>query len=296
MFFKHQFPRFILINLLANNKATLKMTKSIAILILSITFIFCFSCKEGGEKIDKENKKEKNLANEWQILFNGENLDGWIPKVGGFDPGVNGLNTFRVNDGILDINYDEYDTFSTQFGHLFYEEPFSSYHMEVEYRFKGEQTTGGPGWAIRNSGIMFHSQDPMTMLKDQDFPICVEFQFLGGNGTDERSTGNLCTPNSHVTMDGELFTPHCVNSDSKTFHGDQWVTAGLIVYEDSIVHHLIEGDTVMTYTKPIYDATNEPEGSAYIDGQAMKSGYVALQAESHPMDYRSAKIKDLSKK
>ena len=195
----------------------------------------------------------------------------------------------------MDINYDEYDTFTVQYGHLFYEKPFSSYHMEVEYRFKGEQTPGGQGWAFRNSGIMFHSQHPNTMGKDQFFPVCVEFQFLGGNGTDERSTGNLCTPNTHVHMDGELRKTHCMNSDSPTYHGDQWVTAGLIVYGDSIVHHLIEGDTVMTYTKPIFDAVNMPKGASYEDGQPMVGGYVALQAESHPMEYRSVRIKELTK-
>ncbi len=262
---------------------------------LIFTLFLLNACKDSSDDKADKASVEKVEADAWMTLFNGKDLDDWIPKVGGFEPGVNGLNTFRVNDGILDINYDDYDTFTNQYGHIFYKEPFSSYHMEVEYRFKGEQTPGGQGWAFRNSGIMFHSQDPMTMTKEQAFPICVEFQFLGGNGTDERSTGNLCTPNSHVNIDGELVKTHCINSVSKTYHGDQWVRAGLIVYEDSIVHHLIEGDTVMTYTKPIFDAENNPGGSEYKEGDPMKSGYVALQAESHPMEYRSVKIKKLSK-
>jgi hypothetical protein len=249
------------------------------------------------QSCDTSTKAENSdsLGEEWEILFNGKDLTGWTPKITGFELGDNAMNTFRVKDGVIDINYSEYDTFTNQFGHLFYKNPYSSYHMEVEYRFKGEQTPGGPGWAYRNSGIMFHSQDPTTMLKDQDFPVCVEFQFLGGNGTDERSTGNLCTPNTHINIDGELVTTHCINSTSPTYHGDQWVTAGLIVYEDSIVYHLIEGDTVMTYTDLIFDARGAPEGSTYVDGQPIISGYVALQGESHPMEYRSVKIKNLAK-
>lgn len=253
--------------------------------------IFSLGCENSTQKTMTPETIEDSVN--WVNLFNGENLDGWTPKICGYEFGENAMNTFRVKDGVIEVNYSEYDTFTNQFGHLFYKSPFTSYHMEVEYRFKGQQTPGGPGWAYRNSGIMFHSQDPSLMLKDQEFPICVEFQFLGGNGIDERSTGNLCTPNSHVYMDDELVTTHCINSESATFHGDDWVTAGLIVYGDSIVHHLIEGDTVMTYMKPIYDAVNSSDRSEYEDRQAMTSGYVALQAESHPMEFRNVKVKKL---
>lgn len=264
--------------------------KYIYLTLLIISSALLQSCNSKGD-----GKSLESEINEWEVLFNGKDLSGWTPKITGYDFGENAMNTFRVKDGVIDINYSEYDTFTNQFGHLFYKKPYSSYHIEVEYRFKGEQTPGGPAWAARNSGIMFHSQDPSTMLKDQDFPICVEFQFLGGNGRDKRSTGNLCTPNTHINIDGELVTTHCINSISETYHGDQWVTAGLIVYEDSIAHHLIEGDTVMTYTDLIFDAKNAPRGAPYLDGQPINSGYFALQGESHPMEYRSVKIKNLAK-
>lgn len=265
----------------------MKLNYFIFFLVISACAI---SCNNGAKSDSASQDKE-----DWQVLFNGENLDGWIPKIGGYEAGVNGLNTFRVKDGIIDVNYDEYDTFVNQYGHLFYKEPFSSYYLEVEYRFKGEQTAGGQGWAFRNSGIMFHAQDPNTMTLDQSFPICVEYQFLGGNGTDERSTGNLCTPNSHVTIDGKLVTDHCINSISPTYHGDQWVKAGLIVYKDSVIYHVIQGDTVMTYSKPIIDSTGMDKNAPFINGQAMTSGYFALQAESHPMEFRNIRIKNLSK-
>jgi len=264
---------------------------NIGLLTLILSIISCKESTENSTDVEVISAQEDG----WDVLFNGENLDGWTPKIGGYEYGDNAMNTFQVKDGILEINYDEYDTFTTQFGHLFYEKPYSSYHMIVEYRFKGDKTPGGQGWAYRNSGIMFHCQNPATMTLEQAFPICVEFQFLGGNGEDDRSTGNLCTPNSHVTMGDELVKTHCINSISDTYHGDQWVTAELVVYEDSIVHHIIEGDTVMTYFKPVYDEIDAPDGDhEYVEGQPMTSGYVALQAESHPMEYRSVKIKELT--
>jgi hypothetical protein len=258
------------------------------LLLIGVVFSL-FSCKTSGVKIDKQN-----VAGEtWEEMFNGENLNGWTPKFAGYQVGENPFNTFRVTDGVIEVNYDGWESFSNQFGHLFYKTSYSSYEMTLEYRFKGDQVPGGPGWAFRNSGIMFHSQDPNTMTKDQDFPICVEFQFLGGNGTDERSTGNLCTPTSHVNINGELVTAHCINSTSPTIHGDDWVKAGLIVYADSIIHHVINGETVMTYSKPIFGGGEIPEDLPFKEGQAITSGYIALQAESHPLEFRNVRIKKL---
>src|SRR5690606_21541668 len=105
-----------------------------------------------------------------------------------------------VEDGLMKVRYDGYKEWNDQFGHIFYKDPFSAYVLVVEYRFVGEQIEGGPGWAIRNSGAMLHGQSPESMLVNQDFPISLETQFLGGNGTDERTTLNLCTPGTNVHL------------------------------------------------------------------------------------------------
>lgn len=264
------------------------MIKKLSFALFSV-IILCYSCKNTQEN----SKSEESVASEWVSLFDGETLSGWTPKLAGYELGNNFNNTFRVGDGVIEVNYDEYDTFRNEFGHLFYEKPFSSYHLKLEYRFKGEQSVNGPGWAYRNSGVMFHCQEPSTMTLDQSFPICVEYQFLGGNGTDERSTGNLCTPNSHVTMDGEFRTTHCMTSSSPTYHGDDWVQAELIVYRDSIAHHIIQGDTVMTYGSFVIDTTDMDPSAPFTEGQPITGGYISLQAESHPLEFRNIYIKEL---
>ena len=116
-------------------------------------------------------------------------------------------NTFRVENGVLKVAYDQYDTFGGRFGHLFYKTPFSHYVLVVEYRFVGEQAKDGPDWAFRNSGVMIHGQPVETMQKDQDFPISIEVQLLGGRGDGKpRPTANLCTPGTNVVMNGKLVT------------------------------------------------------------------------------------------
>lgn len=227
----------------------------------------------------------------WIDLFNGKDLTGWTPKITHTELGENFGNTFRVEDGLLKVRYDAYEVFNNQFGHLFYAEAFSHYHLVVEYRFVGEQMAGGAGWAIRNSGVMLHSQDPETMTLDQDFPVSVEAQFLGGLSEDRpRPTGNLCTPGTDVVYQGSLFTPHCLPSSSATYTGDQWVRAELIVRGSEEITHVINGEIVLEYSQPqLSDATSHQKGVPSL----LDRGFIALQSESHPVDFRVVKIKVL---
>lgn len=233
----------------------------------------------------------------WKQLFNGKNLDGWTVKIAGHDLNDNYGNTFRVEDGKMVVSYDQYTEFNEQFGHIFYKTPYSYYLLAVEYRFVGQQCKGGPGWAYKNSGIMLHCQPPSTMLKDQDFPISIEDQLLGGDSTGERTTCNLCTPGTNVEMDGKLFTPHCINSKSKTFRNDEWVRAEVLVLGDSLIVQMVEGDTVLVYQKPQIGggAVNNYDTTVKKDGQLLKSGYISLQSESHPVEFRKVEIIDLEK-
>lgn len=241
--------------------------------------------------------QKNNTQEEWVQLFNGKDLKDWDIKINGHPLNENYGNTFRVEDGNLVVRYDQYEDFGNQYGHIFHKQPFSSYLLVMEYRFTGEQAKGGPGWAFRNSGAMLHSQPAATMGLNQDFPISLEAQLLGGNGQDERSTANLCTPGTHVVMGDTLFTPHCVNSSSKTYHGDQWVRVEALVLGDSIVKHIVEGDTVLVYQKPQIGggSVSNYDPAVKKDGQLLKEGYISLQSESHPVEFRKVELFNLEK-
>ena len=240
---------------------------------------------------------QEQRTGEWIQLFNGENLDGWTPKIRFHDAGVNHGDTFRVVDGLLTVAYDQYAEFNETFGHLFYNKPFSNYVIRVEYRFIGDQVPGGPNWAIRNSGIMIHGESPKEMTKDQRFPASIEVQLLGGTGRGERHTANLCTPGTHVEMNGKLFTTHCTNSTSATYHGDQWVTVEIEVRGNSVVRHKIDGETVLEYQRPQLDDADghSKELIAKKNGDKMLSGgTISLQSESHPVQFRKVELKKLA--
>lgn len=242
--------------------------------------------------------KSSTPKSEWKKLFNGKDIKDWFVKIHHHEVGENFGKTFRVEDGMIKVRYDQYGDFNDQFGHLYYKVPYAYYHLKLEYRFVGELQKGAPDYTLRNSGVMFHSQDPRTMPKEQDWPISVEFQFLGGLGDGKpRPTGNMCSPGTKVVYNGQLDERHCINSNSKTYEGDQWVKAELIVLGDSLITHIINGDTVMKYSKPQIggDVVNRYDPKIKKDGMMLKSGFIALQSEGQPIDFRNIELKDLSK-
>ena len=227
----------------------------------------------------------------WISLFNGKDLDGWMPKITGYPLGENYAKTFRVEDGLLKVSYSDYPKFDGKFGHLFYKSKFSHYRIRVEYRFVGDQCKEGPAWALRNSGVMIHCQPPDTMRKDQEFPVSIEVQYLGGLGKGKRSTGNLCTPGTHIVLDGKLEKRHCTNSTSKTFDGDQWVTVEAEVHGNGKIKHFVNGELVIEYESPQYDP-GDADAKKLIESKdlSIREGYIALQAESHPVEFRKVEI------
>jgi hypothetical protein len=235
---------------------------------------------------------QSNQQGGWIQLFNGEDLNDWVPKFTGYPLGENYLDTFRVEDGLFKVSYENWNDFNSEFGHIFYREPFSHYLLRVEYRFVGDQVTNGPGWAYRNNGIMFHSQSPESMTLDQEFPASIEAQMLGGNGEDERHTANVCSPGTHYVMDGELVTVHCINSSSQTYHGDQWVTMELEVRGSDMIRHVVNGETVFEYSDVQLDPEDPDAQRLLASGSAIEvtGGYISVQAESHPMEIRKLEV------
>lgn len=258
--------------------------KSGFVLLMAI-LIACVSTKEGDK-------------GEWTSLFNGRDLDDWIVKIHHHEPGHNFGNTFRAEDGMIKVRYDEYGNFNDQFAHLYYKTPFSHFHLKLEYRFTGELQQGAPSYTLLNSGIMYHSQDPRTMPKEQNWPISVEMQFLAGLGDGQpRPTGNMCSPGTEIVFEGEMYAGHCLNSSSRTYDKHAWVRAELIVLGDSLITHIIEGDTVLQYSKPTMGGgvVEGYDTSIWQPGAPLRSGYIALQSEGQPIDFRNIEIRELYK-
>ncbi len=251
------------------------------------TILAFTSCATLKNKTDKED---------WVSLFNGKDIKDWTVKIHHHEVGDNYGNTFRVEDGLMKVRYDQYDSFRNRYGHLYYNEPFSYYKLVVEYRFVGEWRKDAPSYTQKNSGIMFHSQDPHTMPKEQDWPISVEFQLLAGLGDGKpRPTGNMCSPGTDVVYKGKIDPRHCIESTSKTYEGEQWVRAEMIVLGDSLITHIINGDTVLQYSKPQIGGgvANGYDPKIKQNGKLLSTGFIAMQSEGQPIDFRKVEILNL---
>lgn len=250
--------------------------------------------------------QSSTVVEAWQPLLNGKDLTGWDIKIAGHPLNENYKNTFQVDSGTIRVKYDEYDSFRGKFGHLYYNKSLSYYRLRFQYRFVGTQIPGAPGWGALNSGVMVHSQSAASLDINQDFPVSLEAQFLASPTGQERTTGNICTPGTRVHMGDTLRKEHCINAASKSYPAGRWVNALIEVYGDSLVRHIIEGDTVLTYTKPMigggFVSPEHDWKSAGIENfkfwldrenTPLKEGYIALQAESQPVDFRNMELLNL---
>jgi hypothetical protein len=261
------------------------MKRNFSILVILILSILVTK----GYSQEKTNQKD----GKWITIFNGKNLDGWTPKVTGFKAGENPLNGFRVVDGILKVDYSKFSAFNYRFGHLFYKQKLSDYILRLEYRFHGELLSDAPGYCYRNSGVMVHSQSPESMDILQNWPVSLEAQLLGSTEKQKQLTANICTPGTTISYKGAQTEEHCINSTSKYYYDNEWVKLDIIVHGGKSIYHVIDGDTVLAYSNPQIGGMFLPENYPVPSGTLLEEGYIALQAEGTPIDFRNIKLKIL---
>jgi hypothetical protein len=231
-------------------------------------------------------------AGNWISLFDGKSLDGWTPKIAGSDVKDNYRNTFRVEDGLLKVSYRDYEGFGNRIGALFYDKPFSHYWLRVEYRFVGDLAKGAPRWAYKNSGLQLHSQAPDSMRKDQQFPVSVEFDMVGGRFMGSQPTGNVCRNGTDVSIAGAPLKEQCSKVGDVTIRDDQWVTALAEVDGSKRVRQIVNGALVVEYTDLTLDEKS-PDARRLIAAGADKklgAGYISLQSNGAPVEFRRIEV------
>ena len=94
----------------------------------------------------------------------------------------------------------------------------------------------------------------------------------------------MCTPGTNFVQNDKLITPHCNNSSSKTYHGDQWVTVEVEVHGNKLIRHRVNGELVFEYEQPQLDPNDGDAKTLIKDGKLLlDGGSISLQAESHPV-------------
>ena len=232
----------------------------------------------------------------WEPIFDGETLEGWTPKITGRALGEDPLTMFIVEDGAIRVSYANYPKFEGEFGHLFWKAPLGAYRIRFEYRLFGETLPGVQRWQASNSGLMFHAQAPETMARDQAFPVSLEVQLLAVPRPTQEPTGNLCTPGTTVVFEGKRDPRHCILSSSPLLPLGRWHRLELEVLPNGEITHFIDGEPVLRYSGAELDpadADARPVIAAAGGKLALRRGYIALQSEGHPVEFRNIELQRL---
>ncbi|MEC3909214.1 DUF1080 domain-containing protein [Sphingobium sp. CR2-8] len=225
----------------------------------------------------------------WEPIFDGKSLDGWTPKITGRAVGEDPLHMFVVQDGAIRVSHANYKSFNGEFGHLFWKAPLKAFRVRFEYRLFGQSLPGIKVWQSTNSGLMFHAQAPETMRRDQDFPVSLEMQLLATPRPTEEPSGNVCTPGTTVVFQGKRDPRHCILSSAPLLPAGRWTKAELEVLPSGQVTHFIDGKPVLQYSDIELDPDYEdakPLIAAAGGVLSLKQGYIALQGEGHPIEFR----------
>lgn len=231
-------------------------------------------------------------AGSWVSLFNGKDLEGWTVKIAGLQAGDNYRNTFRVEDGLLKVSYQQYDQFGDRFGSLFYNTKLSHYWLRAEYRFTGKAAAGAPAWTYKNSGIQLHSQSPQSMRKDQQFPVSVEFDLVGGWMIGSRPTGDVCHYGTRILLGGAPLKVLCSRLSDITIRDDQWVAVLAEVDGGKRIRQIVNGGLVVEYTDLTLDDAN-PDAQRLMaagESKALTSGYISIQSNGYPIEFRRIEV------
>jgi hypothetical protein len=232
----------------------------------------------------------------WVNLFNGKDLTGWIPLIHKSKVGENYMDTFRADsvNKVIRVSYDKYPNqdFSDRCGLLYYDKRLTNYRVRVTYRFSEPQAKNPVGWGRNNSGLMIFGIDPRTVTGDPEFPPLIEIQLLGdpsspsvgGGGTGSGTTSpNECEPGG---MKMATHTADCGNNYTKKppNPAGQWTTVEAEVHVTGQTKVFQLPDT----TKPVFTMS----GPSY-KGQPVTGGYISLQTESQPVEFKDILLKEL---
>jgi hypothetical protein len=267
--------------------------KLIITILVSMAFGIIFSNNILSQTNTNDNNVPGSDKGKWFSIFNGKNLDGWTPKVTGYKAGENPFDLFRVENGMLRVDYSRYNRFDGRFGHLFYKEKLSSYILHIEYRFTDLFLKDSPAYCYRNSGVMIHSQSAESMDVKQNWPVSLEAQLLGSTDSVKQKTANICTPGTTVFVKGVFTNEHCISSTSKYYFDNEWVSLDIIVHGGKDISFVIDGDTVLSFSHPQIGGMLLPENYPIPEGTLLENGFVALQAEGQNIDFRKVELKIL---
>jgi len=97
-------------------------------------------------------------------------------------------------------------------------------------------------------------------------------------------------------MAGAMVRGHCTNSKSPIYRGDMWVRVEVEVRGGEHLRHMVDGQLVLEYDTPQIGGGTVTNFDPAVkkDGTPLTEGYITIQGESHPTEFRKIELLNLS--
>jgi len=205
-------------------------------------------------------------AEGYEMIFNGENLDGWYIKLKNDDEEL-GKKVFAVEDGMVhvfnDAFPDEYNLgvpANDTHGQLYTKKSYSRYILRFEYKWGKRIANNFAKWQY-DAGVYYH------IIDDKIWPTGIEYQIRYDHTKERNHTGDLIRPEgtaydwyaSKNGEDGETYLHpdkggkpggdgewlhHAAPTDNHNALNDKWNQCEIIVMGGEYAIHKLNGDVV----------------------------------------------------
>lgn len=233
-----------------------------------------FACGGKAKEVTSEVSQAADTAtnaDEWEVLFDGKNLDAWH-KYGGDDVG----EAWTIEDGMLHLDASNKDENGAIIGggDIVTDEVYNDYELQLEWKI-------GP---CGNSGIIYN----IVETADNDF--------MWLTGPEMQVLDNSCHPDAKIYKHraGDLYDMIAADSLAVKPAGE-WNAIRLIVTDEK-VEHWMNGQKVVEYVPSGDTWTAMVAGSKFKDFKDFgksTSGKIGLQDHSDPVWYRNIRIREL---
>ncbi len=281
-------------------KNTLPSMKKLTITCTLLAFLLLPCCKNTSESED------------WQQLFNGENLTGWDTYLGPEWTQVND-STFRPAGDSIGLNNDPKHVFGLaqidnqnvirisgeQWGGISTTNEFSNYHLKLNFKW-GETKHRPKDNAKRDSGLLYHAvgehgADGGFWMRSQEFQVqegdTGDYWGVAGGVMDvpTRQEGENYIFDASGTM--RVFSEksdvgrHATKFPDPERPTGKWNTLELICYGDTAIQ-IVNGQVVMALynSRQLTDTGEKP----------LKRGKIQLQSEGAEIFYKDIMVKPIS--
>ena len=216
------------------------------------------------------------IADGWQLLFDGETLAGWRD----FNAETLGGESWTVEDGTIKAT----GVGSDENGYIVTEKVFENFDLKWEWKI----SKGG------NSGMLYHVQEGKAFAVP--YVTGPEYQLIDDENFTEMNDGYVLEPWQRCAVDYAMYVPDFETRDLKP--AGEW-NQSEIIFDNGHVTYLLNGKVTVEFDAWTPDWFARKDSGKWENAPEYglaRRGLICLQDHGYPAWFRNLKIKELPAK